>query len=108
MTNQFFDFKQNNIEEMSLETLKRTYRENDIYGNPLRGLYHFQVIEKVAQISGSIGSGILNMYDGTTLLLKHGLTLTNSINLVSGEVTVKFAALDIEYLELRRVQAGVS
>ena len=55
MTNQFFDFKQNNIEEMSLETLKRTYRENDIYGNPLRGLYHFQVIEKVAQIAREHG-----------------------------------------------------
>ena len=24
---------------MDLETLQRTYKENDIYGNPVRGIY---------------------------------------------------------------------
>jgi len=55
MSKQFFDFKQNSIEEMNIDTLKRTYRENDIYGNPLRGLYHFQVIEQVAEIARAQG-----------------------------------------------------
>lgn len=50
-----FNFKQNSIETLNLEMLKRTYRENDIYGNPLKGLYHFQVIEKVAQIAAKWG-----------------------------------------------------
>ena len=32
-----FDFQNNGIEVMDLETLQRTYKENDIYGNPVRG-----------------------------------------------------------------------
>ena len=39
-----FDFQNNGIEVMDLETLQRTYKENDIYGNPVRGIYHYQVI----------------------------------------------------------------
>ncbi len=31
-----FDFQNNGIEVMDLETLQRTYKENDIYGNPVR------------------------------------------------------------------------
>ena len=32
---------------MDLETLQRTYKENDIYGNPVRGIYHYQVIQRM-------------------------------------------------------------
>ena len=35
---------------MNLETLQRTYKENDIYGNPVRGIYHYQVIERMTDI----------------------------------------------------------
>ena len=45
-----FDFESNNVESFSLDTLKRTHRENDIYGKPIRGMYHFDVIEQVAGI----------------------------------------------------------
>ena len=45
-----FDFQNNGIEVMNLETLQRTYKENDIYGNPVRGIYHYQVIERMADI----------------------------------------------------------
>lgn len=42
-----FDFTANSIETMNLDTLRRTYKENDIYGAPLKGIYHYQVIERV-------------------------------------------------------------
>lgn len=42
-----FDFQNNGIEVMDLETLQRTYKENDIYGNPVRGIYHYQVIQRM-------------------------------------------------------------
>ena len=29
-----FDFTQNNVERMTLATLKRTFKENDTFGNP--------------------------------------------------------------------------
>lgn len=47
---QQFDFKANTIEQMNLDTLRRTYKENDIYGAPLKGIYHYQVIERMEEI----------------------------------------------------------
>ena len=32
---QQFDFQKNGIEVMNFETLQRTYKENDIYNNPV-------------------------------------------------------------------------
>lgn len=45
-----FDFQNNGIEVMDFDTLQRTYKENDIYGNPIRGIYHYQVIQKMVDI----------------------------------------------------------
>lgn len=45
-----FDFEKNAVETMSLETLKRTHKENDIYGRPVRGIYHYQVIDRITEI----------------------------------------------------------
>ena len=47
---QTFDFESNNVVTMQLETLKRTHKENDIYGNPIRGIYHYQVIERITAL----------------------------------------------------------
>ena len=40
-----FNFSVNNIETMSLDTLRRTHKENDIYGQPVKGIYHYEVEE---------------------------------------------------------------
>lgn len=45
-----FDFKTNNIEVMNLDTLQRTYKENDVCGNPLKGIYHYQVILRMTEL----------------------------------------------------------
>lgn len=45
-----FDFENNSVETLSLDTLKRTHKENDIKGQPLTGIYHYQVIEQVAEL----------------------------------------------------------
>lgn len=45
-----FNFQENKIEVLNLETLKRTYKENDVYGNPQKGIYHFSVINQIADI----------------------------------------------------------
>ena len=47
---QQFDFQKNGIEVMDFQTLQRTYKENDIYGNPIRGIYHYQVIQRIMDI----------------------------------------------------------
>lgn len=50
-----FNFQDNSVEIMSLETLKRTHKENDIYGSPLKDLYHYQYIEKIANLCENAG-----------------------------------------------------
>lgn len=47
---QQFDFQKNGIEVMNFETLQRTYKENDIYNNPVQGIYHYQVIRRMMDI----------------------------------------------------------
>ena len=41
------DFENNKVEELTLDELRLTYKENDIYGNPLKDLYHYEVIDKI-------------------------------------------------------------
>ena len=45
-----FNFESEKVQVVDLETLKATYREDDVYGNPLREVYHFQVVNKVLDI----------------------------------------------------------
>lgn len=48
--NSNFDFENNGIEVMNLDMLMRTHKENDVYGNPVRGLHHFQVISQALEL----------------------------------------------------------
>ncbi len=50
-----FDFQKNKFEVMNLQTLQQTHKENDIYGNPLRGVYHYEVINRIAEICRNTG-----------------------------------------------------
>lgn len=44
--------KENNVEVLDLDTLKRTYREVDsIRQEPLKGIFHFQLIEKIMSLA---------------------------------------------------------
>ena len=45
-----FNFSVNNIETMSLDTLRRTHKENDIYGQPVKGIYHYEDIQRMADL----------------------------------------------------------
>lgn len=50
-----FDFEKNKFEILNLQTLERTHKENDIYGNPLSGVYHYEVINRIADICRNTG-----------------------------------------------------
>ena len=78
-----FDFQNNNVEVMTLDTLRRTHKENDIYGNPLKGIYHYEVIERMADICQ-----------------KHGVV-------VLPQVEQKYGAMAVEAHILRRVYTTI-
>lgn len=35
------------MQTLSLDQLARTHKENDIYGKPLRGIYHYDLLNQI-------------------------------------------------------------
>lgn len=55
MNTEMLDFEKANVQTMTIGQLKRTHMENDIMGRPLKGVYHWEVIEAVRDIALSHG-----------------------------------------------------
>ena len=47
LNNKFFDFEKAKVQTLSLDQLARTHKENDIYGKPLRGIYHYDLLNQI-------------------------------------------------------------
>lgn len=47
MEQTFFDFEKAKVQTLTVDQLQRTHKENDVYGNPLKGIYHFQLINDI-------------------------------------------------------------
>lgn len=45
--NQFLDFETSKVQILTIDQLERTEKENDVYGKPLKGIYHFDLIHQV-------------------------------------------------------------
>lgn len=58
----FFDFEKAKTQAITLEQLSRTHREDDVYGNPLRGIYHFDLFSKVIDECTELGYNV-EVYD---------------------------------------------
>ena len=52
---QFLDFDISKVQTLTLEQLARTEKENDYNGNPLMGIYHFQLIQQVQEMCAERG-----------------------------------------------------
>lgn len=48
--NKFFSFEKEKVQSLTLDTLERTHKENDIYGNPLRGIYHYALLQQLIEM----------------------------------------------------------
>lgn len=53
--NELLSFDKEKVQTLTLEQLKRTYKENDVYGKPLKGMYHHEVIERCAETAMDAG-----------------------------------------------------
>lgn len=58
----FFDFEKAKTQEITLEQLGRTYRENDVYGHPLKGIYHYDLFNKIIAECEDVGYNV-EVYD---------------------------------------------
>ena len=98
-----FDFQNNGIEVMDLETLQRTYKENDIYGNPVRGIYHYQVIQRMTDICRRHN---LN-YEVEEIFAAQNKNKAQPGVVVLPQVEQKYGAMAVEAHILRRVYTTI-
>lgn len=52
---ELLDFENAKVQTLSLEQLERTYRENDITGQPIKGIYHYELIRQIQHIANMQG-----------------------------------------------------
>ena len=50
-----FDFSKEKVQTITLPELEATYKENDVYGRPLGGIYHSDLINGISDIARSAG-----------------------------------------------------
>lgn len=50
MENKLFDFEKAKVQTLTLNQLERTHKENDVYGNPLKGVYHYALLQQIIQM----------------------------------------------------------
>lgn len=53
--NAFFDFDEAKVQILTLDQLERTHKENDIYGKPVYGIYHYALIGEVLNMAAQSG-----------------------------------------------------
>lgn len=53
--NELLSFDEEKVQLLTLEQLKRTYNENDVYGKPLKGMYHHEVIDRCNEVAMDAG-----------------------------------------------------
>lgn len=98
-----FDFQNNNVEVMTLDTLRRTHKENDIYGNPVKGIYHYEVIERMADICKKYK---LN-YEVEEIFAAQNKNKAQPGVVVLPQVEQKFGTMAVEAHILRRVYTTI-
>lgn len=86
--NNKFNFQENKIQILNIETLKKTHKENDVFGNPLKGMYHYQVIDEILNICKESGLS----YDLEEIFAAHnkssqfpGVSVLPQIEAIHGE-----------------------
>ncbi len=47
LDNKFFDFEKAKVQTLTIDQLERTHKENDVYGKPLRGIYHYELLNNI-------------------------------------------------------------
>lgn len=62
LDNRLFDFDKAKVQGLTLSQLERTHKENDVYGNPLRGIYHFELIQTIMEMCNQANYNV-EIYD---------------------------------------------
>lgn len=101
--NQFFDFEKAKVQTLTLNQLERTHKENDVYGNPLRGIYHYQLLNQVIELCKEQNYGV-EVYD---LFAAQNKDRNTPGVVLLPQVEQQFGTRAVEAHILRRVFANI-
>ena len=100
----FFDFEKAKTQAITLEQLSRTHREDDVYGNPLRGIYHFDLFNKVIDECTELGYNV-EVYDMFAAQNRDrqspGVVLLPQVEAVKGQHAIEAHILRRVYANIR-------
>lgn len=101
--NQLFDFNQNKVQTLSIEQLERTNKEHDVYGNPLMGIYHCELLRQLEDLATR--SGLRVEYD--EIFAANGGPGGNPGVVLLPQQEQKYGERAVEAHVLRRVYANM-
>ena len=104
-----FDFSKEKVQTITLPELEATYKENDVYGRPLGGIYHSDLINGISDIARSAGLEVemgdmfaVNNLDGK----RPGVALLPEVEEKEGARSIRAHLLRRVFAVIRFVSGG--
>ena len=108
-TRKTFDFSKEKTQNITLAELEATYKENDVYGRPLGGIYHSDLINGISNIAREAGLEVeigdmfaVNNLDGK----RRGVALLPEVEEKEGERSIRAHLLRRVFAVIRFVSGG--
>lgn len=103
MENKFFDFDKAKVQTLTLDQLARTHKENDIYDQPLKGIYHFSLIQQIVDMCNEQNYNV-EIYD---MFAAHNRDRNQAGVVLLPQIEQQFGERAVEAHILRRVFANI-
>lgn len=103
LENKFLSFDQAKVQSLTIDQLERTQLEKDVYGKPLRGIYHFVLINQILDLCKEAGYNP-EIYD---LFAAQNKERQTPGVVIIPEVEQRYGERAVEAHLLRRVYANV-
>ena len=108
-TRKTFDFSKEKVQTITLAELEATYKENDVYGRPLGGIYHSDLINGISDMARRAGLEVelgdlfaVNNLDGK----RPGVALLPEVEEKEGERSIKAHLLRRVFATVHLVAGG--
>ncbi|MGN0089586.1 MAG: DUF932 domain-containing protein [Alloprevotella sp.] len=98
-----FDFNQNKVQQMTIETLERTVHEDTVNGVPLNDIYHFALLRELEELAAR--SNLRMVYDD--IFAANGGPSSMPGVIINHQLEQKHGERAVEAHALRRVYANI-
>ena len=109
-TRKTFDFSKEKTQNITLAELEATYKENDVYGRPLGGIYHSDLINGISNMAREAGLEVeigdmfaVNNLDGK----RPGVALLPEVEDKEGERSIRAHLLRRVFAVIRLTAGGI-